>query len=46
MTNPNQYQQFEPNHIGTRPRKAGNNKGQKYQNKTGESPQVIQTKGE
>ncbi|EKN63792.1 Small acid-soluble spore protein N family [Schinkia azotoformans MEV2011] len=39
-------QQFVPNHIGTQPRKYGNNKGAKYQNKGGNEPQVIQTKGE
>lgn len=42
----NQYQQYQPNQIGTRPKKYGNNKGAKYQNKNGDAPQVIQTKGE
>lgn len=39
-------QQYQPNQIGMQPRGFGGNKGKKYQNQTGESPQVIQTKGE
>lgn len=42
----NEYQQYQPNHIGTKPKKYGNNKGAKYQNKGGNEPHVIQTKGE
>ncbi|WML44483.1 acid-soluble spore protein N [Neobacillus sp. PS3-40] len=37
---------FAPNHIGMQPRGFGGNKGKQMQNKTGEHPQVIQTKGE
>jgi small acid-soluble spore protein N (minor) len=37
---------FVPNHIGTQPRGFGGNKGKQYQDKSGEQPQVIQTKGE
>ncbi|WP_458413164.1 acid-soluble spore protein N [Schinkia sp. CFF1] len=39
-------QQYQPNHLGTQPRSSGGNKGKKYQNQTGGSPQVMQTKGE
>lgn len=46
MGHKNYTKHFSPNHIGQRGYRAGGNKGQKYQNKTGESPQVIQTKGE
>jgi small acid-soluble spore protein N (minor) len=47
MSNPkNKTEHFQPNHLGTQPREAGGNKGKKFQNKTGETPQVIQTKGE
>lgn len=46
MSPKNNHQQFQPDHLGTQPKEAGGNKGKKYQNKTGETPQVIQTKGE
>lgn len=41
----NTQSHFNPNHIGTKPRGFGGNKGKKMQNKTNEHPQVIQTKG-
>lgn len=37
---------FVPNHIGTKSRAAGNNNGKQMADKTGKSPDVIQTKGE
>ncbi|MBN6886689.1 small acid-soluble spore protein N (minor) [Cytobacillus horneckiae] len=37
---------FVPNHIGTQSRGFGGNKGKQMQDKTGQQPQVIQTKGE
>ena len=37
---------FVPSHIGTQSRSAGNNKGKQMQDKSGQHPQVIQTKGE
>ncbi|WP_315906793.1 acid-soluble spore protein N [Priestia koreensis] len=37
---------FVPNHIGTQSRAAGGNKGKQMQDKSGQQPQVIQTKGE
>ncbi|MFY0758693.1 acid-soluble spore protein N [Metabacillus dongyingensis] len=47
MTNSNDKQShFTPNHIGTKSRGFGGNKGKKMQNKTNEHPQVMQTKGE
>ncbi|HHY73341.1 MAG TPA: acid-soluble spore protein N [Bacillus bacterium] len=47
MTNAStKNRQYQPNHIGMQPREYGGNKGKKYQNQTGESPQVMQTKGE
>jgi small acid-soluble spore protein N (minor) len=47
MTNSNDKQShFTPNHIGTKSRGFGGNKGKKMQNKSNEHPQVMQTKGE
>ncbi|MBZ5752258.1 MULTISPECIES: acid-soluble spore protein N [Metabacillus] len=47
MTNANNKQNyFNPNHIGTKSRGFGGNKGKKMQDKSGQQPQVIQTKGE
>lgn len=37
---------FAPNHIGTKPRGFGGNKGKKMQDQSGQHPEVIQTKGE
>lgn len=37
---------FVPDHIGTKSRSFGGNKGKKMQDTSGEHPQVIQTKGE
>lgn len=37
---------FNPNHIGTKSRAFGGNKGKKMQDQTSPTPQVIQTKGE
>ncbi|MFD0051187.1 acid-soluble spore protein N [Actinomycetes bacterium NPDC127524] len=37
---------FTPSHIGTKSRSFGNNKGKQMGDKSGEHPQVIQTKGE
>jgi small acid-soluble spore protein N (minor) len=37
---------FAPNHIGTKPRGFGGNKGKQMQDQSGEHPDVIQTKGE
>ena len=36
---------FNPNHIGTKSRDFGGNKGKKMQDQTSPTPQVIQTKG-
>jgi small acid-soluble spore protein N (minor) len=47
MSNPKRNgKDFVPNHLGTQSRGFGGNKGKQMQNKTGETPQVIQTKGE
>ena len=47
MTNSNDTQShFTPNHIGTKSRGFCGNKGKKMQDKSGQQPQVIQTKGE
>ena len=47
MSNPNGSQKyFVPNHIGTKPRSAGGNKGKQMQDQSNQHPQVIQTKGE
>ncbi len=37
---------FNPNHVGTKSRGFGNNKGKQMQDKSGKHAQVIQTKGE
>ena len=37
---------FNPNHIGTKSRAFGGNKGKQMQDQTSPTPQVIQTKGE
>ncbi|KKI91890.1 spore protein N [Bacillus sp. SA1-12] len=37
---------FNPNHVGTKPRGFGNNKGKKMQDTSGKHAQVMQTKGE
>ncbi|MGP7815889.1 acid-soluble spore protein N [Niallia sp. 01092] len=37
---------FVPSHIGTQPKEFGGNKGKQMQDKSGQHPQVIQTKGE
>ncbi|OEH92484.1 acid-soluble spore protein N [Bacillus solimangrovi] len=37
---------FVPRHPGTQPRESTVNNGKKRQNKTGDTPTVIQTKGE
>ncbi|WP_307339141.1 acid-soluble spore protein N [Metabacillus malikii] len=39
-------QHFTPDHIGTKSRAFGNNKGKKMQDTSGKHAQVIQTKGE
>ncbi|MTH51845.1 acid-soluble spore protein N [Bacillus mangrovi] len=47
MTNSNKKQsQFNPDHIGTKSRSFGGNKGKQMQDKSNQHPQVIQTKGE
>ncbi|RSK27142.1 acid-soluble spore protein N [Bacillus sp. HMF5848] len=47
MSNQNDTQtHFNPNHVGTKGRGFGGNKGKKMQTKSNEAPQVIQTKGE
>lgn len=47
MSNPKRDSvQYNPNHIGTKSRSFGGNKGKKMQSNTGGVPQVIQTKGE
>lgn len=47
MGNPKKSQkQFEPDHIGMKPRAAGGNKGKKMQDQSGQHAQVLQTKGE
>ncbi|MDF2040121.1 acid-soluble spore protein N [Bacillus sp. CMF12] len=47
MSNPKRHpNHFNPNHIGTQSRGFGGNKGKKMQDKSGQHPQVIQTKGE
>jgi small acid-soluble spore protein N (minor) len=48
MSNPkrNYTKRFRPDHIGTQSREAGGNKGKQMQDKSGQHPQVIQTKGE
>ena len=37
---------FNPNHVGTKSRGFGNNKGKQMQDTSGKHAQVIQTKGE
>lgn len=44
--NKHKFEHYQPRHLGTQPRGFTGNKGKQYQNKTGETPQVIQTKGE
>lgn len=47
MSNPKKdSKHFAPNHIGTKSRAAGGNKGKKMQDQSGQHAQVIQTKGE
>ncbi|WLR43438.1 acid-soluble spore protein N [Bacillus carboniphilus] len=47
MTNSNDKQtHFNPNHLGTKPRGFGGNKGKKMQTQGDQHAQVIQTKGE
>lgn len=47
MSNPKGHVgKYNPNHIGTKPRSFGGNKGKKMQDQTSPTPQVIQTKGE
>jgi small acid-soluble spore protein N (minor) len=47
MSNPKgSRKHFVPNHLGTQPQAAGGNKGKQMQDKSGQHPQVIQTKGE
>ncbi len=47
MSNPKRNnKQFNPNHVGTQQREAGGNKGKKMQDKSGQQPDVMQTKGE
>lgn len=47
MSKPRHKQEhYNPSHLGTQPRGFTGNKGKKMATKTGESPQVIQTKGE
>ncbi|MRX70714.1 acid-soluble spore protein N [Bacillus lacus] len=47
VTNSNNKQShFAPNHIGTKPRGFGGNKGKQMQTKSNQQPQVLQTKGE
>ena len=38
--------QFVPEQLGTQPRGFGGNKGKQMQDRSGQHPQVIQTKGE
>lgn len=47
MSNPKKdSKHFVPSHLGTHPRGFGGNKGKKMQDKSGDQPQLIQTKGE
>ena len=47
MSNPKRNSKpFVPSHIGTQHRAAGGNEGKQMQDKSGQHPQVIQTKGE
>lgn len=47
MSNPKKFDKhFVPDHLGTKPREAGGNKGKKMQDQSGKHAQVIQTKGE
>jgi small acid-soluble spore protein N (minor) len=47
MSNPKKGQNhFAPNHIGTKSRGFGGNKGKTHQDTSGKHAQVIQTKGE
>lgn len=41
-----QTKRFRPTHVGTQPKSFSGNKGQKYNDTSGEHAQVIQTKGE
>ncbi|MEH7010900.1 acid-soluble spore protein N [Neobacillus niacini] len=47
MSNPKRdSKHFAPNHIGTKDRGFGGNKGKTHQDTSGKHAQVIQTKGE
>lgn len=47
MGNPKKdHKHFVPEHLGTQPRGFGGNKGKQMQDRSGQHPQVIQTKGE
>jgi len=47
MSNPKRdSKHFQPDHIGTKSRGFGGNKGKKMQDTSGKHAQVIQTKGE
>jgi small acid-soluble spore protein N (minor) len=47
MSNPKHSQQgFSEDHLGTKSKGYGGNKGKKYQDTSGKHAQVIQTKGE
>jgi small acid-soluble spore protein N (minor) len=47
LSNPKrETSQFQPNHIGTKSRSFGGNKGKTMQDKSGKHAQVMQTKGE
>ncbi len=47
MGNPKKKSKYYvPNHVGTQPRGFSGNKGKQYNDKSGENPQLIQTKGE
>jgi small acid-soluble spore protein N (minor) len=46
MSNPKRHpEEFQPDHLGTQPREAGNNKGKKMSMKTDEEPKYIPPKG-
>lgn len=46
MSNPKRNPEpFVPNHIGTQPREAGNNKGKQMSMKSNEDPKYIPPKG-
>ena len=47
MSNPKHSQQgFSEDHLGTKSKNFGGNKGKQYQDKSGKHAQVMQTKGE